>query len=140
MQMSLRDDHRRALAILARRPDGRTEADMLGHGFTAALLTELVESGLATANPQDTRGGRYSVTVAWITITDAGRVAIALRSPPEKSPAGCKRGHAHRDAGGQVLRAPDHRRSSRRSGRAIIMLLHAICSRPHMKKPVDGLG
>jgi hypothetical protein len=78
VQMSLSDDRRRALVILARRPDGRTEADMRAHGFPVALLTELVQSGLATAHSQDTRGGgQHSVTVAWITITDVGRVAIA---------------------------------------------------------------
>ena len=55
--MSLSDDRRRALVILARRPDGRTEADMRAHGFPVALLTEMVQSGLATAHSQDTRGG-----------------------------------------------------------------------------------
>jgi hypothetical protein len=70
VQMSLSDDRRRALVIVARHPDGRTEADMRAHGFPVALLTELVQSGLATAHSQDTRGGGQ--LVAWITITDAG--------------------------------------------------------------------
>jgi hypothetical protein len=73
----LNDEQRRALDLLARRPNGRTEADMLAHGFTFDLLADLVQSGLATAEPQDTRHGRNSVTVTWMTITDAGRVAIA---------------------------------------------------------------
>jgi hypothetical protein len=74
----LSDEQRRALDLLARRPSGRTEADMLAHGFTFDLLADLVQSGgLATAEPQDTRHGRNSVTVTWMTITDAGRVAIA---------------------------------------------------------------
>jgi hypothetical protein len=74
---NLNGEHRRALGILARSPNGCTEADMLAYGFKVALLADLAQGGLATANPQDTRGGRHSVTVAWITITDAGRLTIA---------------------------------------------------------------
>jgi hypothetical protein len=74
---SLNDKHQRALGILARSPNGCAEADMLAYGFKCALLADLVQNGLVTANPQDTREGRHSVTVAWITITDAGRKAIA---------------------------------------------------------------
>jgi hypothetical protein len=71
----LTDEHQRALGLLARRPNGRAEADMQAHGFTFDLLADLVQSGLATAQPQDTRRGRNSVTVTWMTITDAGRAA-----------------------------------------------------------------
>jgi hypothetical protein len=73
---SLNDKHRRALGILARSPNGCAEADMLAYGFKFALLADLVQSGLATADAHDTRSGCHSVTVAWMTITDAGRVAI----------------------------------------------------------------
>jgi hypothetical protein len=38
-----------------------------------------------------------------------------------------------------VLRFPDYRRSSRRPGRAL-MLLRGTCSLPHMKKPRPGRG
>jgi hypothetical protein len=45
VQMNLSDDHRRALALLARRPDCRTEVELLRHGFTRVLLADLVQSG-----------------------------------------------------------------------------------------------
>jgi hypothetical protein len=57
---NLTDEHRRALQILTGAPDGCTEAEMLTHGFE-----------LATLVPRDT------LPVMWITLTEAGRKAIA---------------------------------------------------------------
>jgi hypothetical protein len=42
-------DQRRALRLLAAAPNGATEAIMLAHGFTNAMLDALVRDGLATA-------------------------------------------------------------------------------------------
>jgi hypothetical protein len=49
---------------------------LLGYGFKLAVLTTLIEDGLATALMRDTRQSRRSVLVAWIMITEAGRKAI----------------------------------------------------------------
>jgi hypothetical protein len=68
---TLTDEHRRALRILAGQPHGCTEADMLMHGFELATLGDLMFRGLALALPRD------MLPVLWITITDAGRQAIA---------------------------------------------------------------
>jgi hypothetical protein len=38
--------------VLARSTNGRTEAMLLAHGFTTAMLTVLVRDGLATASPE----------------------------------------------------------------------------------------
>jgi hypothetical protein len=67
----------RALRLLAAAPNGRTEAIMLAHGFTNALLDGLVRGGLATADRRAMRAGRQPVEVTWLVITDAGRQALA---------------------------------------------------------------
>jgi hypothetical protein len=73
----LTNEHRRALRLLARRPDGCAQVVLLGYGLKLAVLAALMGDGLATAKPQDTRAGRQSVTVAWMAITEAGQKAIA---------------------------------------------------------------
>jgi hypothetical protein len=67
----LTDESRRALQILTGAPDGCTEAEMLTHGFELATLGDLIFAGLAMAAPRDT------LPVMWITLTEAGRKAIA---------------------------------------------------------------
>jgi hypothetical protein len=47
--MAMSRDQRRALRLLAGSPLGVTEAIMLAHGFTNAMLDALVRDGLATA-------------------------------------------------------------------------------------------
>jgi len=70
-------DQRRALHLLAGSPLGVTEAIMLAHGFTNAMLDALVRDGLATAEQREVRAGRQPIKVIWLTITDAGRLALA---------------------------------------------------------------
>jgi hypothetical protein len=43
------DHRRRALTVLAGSPDGCTEALLMAHGFTTALLADLVRDGFVTA-------------------------------------------------------------------------------------------
>jgi hypothetical protein len=54
---------------------------MLAHGFTDVLLTRLVRDGLATAEPRAMRAGRRPIKLTWLTITDAGRRALAGLDP-----------------------------------------------------------
>jgi hypothetical protein len=60
----------RALELLARYPNGCSEALMLAHGFTVVFLAALVRGRLATA-------GLNATHVVWIQITDLGREALA---------------------------------------------------------------
>jgi len=75
--MAISRDQRRALRLLAGSPLGVTEAIMLAHGFTNAMLDAMVRDGLATAEQREMRAGRQPIKVIWLTITDAGRLALA---------------------------------------------------------------
>jgi hypothetical protein len=69
-------DRRRALRILATSPDGRGEAVLFAHGFTPALLADLVRGGLAIRKTQ--RVGRWQqIDVARLKITEAGRRVLS---------------------------------------------------------------
>jgi hypothetical protein len=60
----------RALAFLANRPSGVTEALLLARGFSRRMLLGLVRQGLATLTYESGRvGGK-------VQITAAGRVAL----------------------------------------------------------------
>jgi hypothetical protein len=72
----LSDEQRRALQLLARSPNGCTEALMMAHGFEGAMLGKLVVDGLALATPHHTQAGHRKMIVVWISITTAGRKAI----------------------------------------------------------------
>jgi hypothetical protein len=74
--MALNRDQRRALRLLADAPNGATATIMLAHGFTIALLDDLVLRGLATAEKRAMRAGRRPIKVTWLMITDAGRQAL----------------------------------------------------------------
>jgi phage portal protein BeeE len=74
---TLTDEQRRALRLLARSPNGSTEALMLAHGFESAMLSDLVLNGLAVAVDHSTMAGRRRMKVTWLRITAAGRQAIA---------------------------------------------------------------
>ena len=50
---------------------------MLAHGFTYTVLDTLVRAGLATAEQREMRAGRQPIKVVWLTITEAGRLALA---------------------------------------------------------------
>jgi hypothetical protein len=75
--MAMSTEQRRALRLLAGSPFGVTEAIMLAHGFTNATLDTSVRDGLATAEKREVRTGRQPIKVIWLTITDAGRLALA---------------------------------------------------------------
>jgi hypothetical protein len=74
---NLTDEQRRALQLLARSPNGCTEALMLAHGFESAMLSDLVLNGLAVAVDHSTMAGRRRIKVTWLRITAVGRKAIA---------------------------------------------------------------
>jgi hypothetical protein len=71
------DGVRRALGFLSGSPGGRTLANMRAQGFTDAALDRLVREGLAVIKPETMSADTRRVTVVWITLTDAGRRAIA---------------------------------------------------------------
>jgi hypothetical protein len=73
----LSDEQRRALRLLARSPNGCTEALMMAHGFELAMLAKLVIDGLAVAVDHSTMAGRRRMKVTWLRIAAAGRKAIA---------------------------------------------------------------
>jgi hypothetical protein len=73
----LTDEQRRALQLLARSPDGCTEALMMAYGFPIEMLGDLAMAGFALATPHDTRAWRQPMLVVWMTITEVGRKAIA---------------------------------------------------------------
>ena len=74
---ALSTEQRRALRLLADNPVGCAEAIVLAHGFTSGLIEDLVREGLATILPGTRRAGRRHIKVVWVTITDAGRRALA---------------------------------------------------------------
>jgi hypothetical protein len=46
------------------------------HGFTVEMLAGLVRGGLATATPKTMHAGGQPIEVTWLTIADAGRLAL----------------------------------------------------------------
>jgi hypothetical protein len=60
---------RRALTLLAGSPGGATETILLAHGFTAKLIAELVDAGLATAARQRVGAFGREITVTRIRIS-----------------------------------------------------------------------
>ena len=76
MNMTLGQDLREALGMLAASLRGRMESLMQAHGFGVGTLRSLVREGLATAD----RGPAYfnpGAIVTMLEITEAGRRAIA---------------------------------------------------------------
>ena len=70
------DERRRALKMLADLPEGSTEALLLAHGFTSAVIAELVDTGLATSTIEPFLADGRIVDVMRFRITDAGRKAL----------------------------------------------------------------
>jgi hypothetical protein len=64
-------DRRRALELLASRPDGYTEAIMLAHGFSTEMLVRLVRDGLASAKAEHMVAGGQRLEIARVKITAA---------------------------------------------------------------------
>jgi hypothetical protein len=79
MAVTLSVERRRLLRLLARCPDGCTEALLMAYGFSIKFLADVVFDGLATAELSTTRAGNREVIVVWMQITDAGRRAIGAR-------------------------------------------------------------
>jgi hypothetical protein len=66
---------RRALALLARAPDGHTDMVLRARGFSRKVIDGLIHDGFATAST--TQAGRVQrVNVVRIKITEAGRQAL----------------------------------------------------------------
>jgi hypothetical protein len=70
-------DRRRALELLAASPDGCTEALMFANGFTAELLVELVQAGLASAHAERMIADGKMTEVGRVKISEAGWQALA---------------------------------------------------------------
>jgi hypothetical protein len=70
-------DQLRALRMLGSSTTGCTVTVMMEHGFKLEMLTEVVSNGLAKATRGTLPGGRRRIEVTWLTITDAGRRALA---------------------------------------------------------------
>jgi hypothetical protein len=67
------DEQRRALQLLARSPDGCTEALMMANGFPIEMPGDLATAGLALATPKDTRAAApvaRMVTPSGMPLTD----------------------------------------------------------------------
>jgi hypothetical protein len=79
------DEWRRALNMLADLPQGSTEALLLAHGFTSAVIGGLLDTGLATSTTEPILAGGRRVEVTRIRITYRGYVALERRAkPPER--------------------------------------------------------
>jgi hypothetical protein len=70
---------RRALELLASCPNGCTEALMLANGFTVEQMMVLVQSGLASAEPERMVVGPRTIERARVRITEAGRRVLNPR-------------------------------------------------------------
>jgi hypothetical protein len=91
---NLTDEQRRALQLLARSPNGCTEALLMAHGFELAMLGKLLVDGHALATPHETRAGSKPMVVVWLQITAAGRKAIRGLSISRPAPAATPRSTA----------------------------------------------
>jgi hypothetical protein len=68
---------RRALEMLATSgPTGATEAIMLAHGFSAALLAGLTRNGLVIGTIGTVHAGARVIQVRRLSITAAGQLAL----------------------------------------------------------------
>jgi hypothetical protein len=69
---------RRALELLASSPNGATkELLVVVNGFGRDMIAGLVRTGLATADREIVKARGNTIKVVRITITDAGRRALA---------------------------------------------------------------
>ena len=75
----LSPEHRRALALLAEAgPRGVPEALLIDvHGFALDTLISLLERRHVTVIPETVKAGERRMRIVRVTITDAGRRAIA---------------------------------------------------------------
>jgi hypothetical protein len=73
----LGDEQLRALLLLARSPNGCTEAVLMAHGFPSEMLEELLTTGLVKASPEGMRIARRRRKVLCFQIAEVGRKAAA---------------------------------------------------------------
>jgi hypothetical protein len=67
----------RALTLLAKNPDGCSEANMLACGFSVSLFNRLALAGLATLHIEREERGDKPIEIVRLKITDAGWRALA---------------------------------------------------------------
>ena len=79
--MTLNGERPRALALLARSPNGRTETFMLFRGCTRQHLDGLIRAGLASATKEWVGRGRQ-IEITRIKLTEAGRATLSKRYAP----------------------------------------------------------
>jgi arginine/ornithine N-succinyltransferase beta subunit len=75
--MKLFPEHRDVLNLLANNERGCTEALLMAHGFKHQVLVDLIRAGFARADIEAVRAGSRKMDVVRVTITDAGRRAVA---------------------------------------------------------------
>jgi hypothetical protein len=76
--MMLSAEQRRALAMLATPGhNGATQPFLIAHGFRSAMISGLVNRGLATLTREHIRAGGKMIHVTKVRITAAGRDALA---------------------------------------------------------------
>jgi hypothetical protein len=73
---NLPDSYRRALEMLADRPDGVAEALLIARGLKPMLIAALIEAGLVTVDGRDVLAGGRMVEVRRIRLTGAGSKAL----------------------------------------------------------------
>jgi hypothetical protein len=75
--MTITVEQRRALKVLADASTrGCAEAVLRAHGFDAAMLAELINTGLVSRMPERVRAGQHLVDIARLRITKAGQGVI----------------------------------------------------------------
>jgi hypothetical protein len=75
--MTLSEEQRRALEMLANAGEGGSTLDMLiANGFPAEVLAGLVSDGLAMMQGETMKVNERTVEIIRVMITDAGRNAI----------------------------------------------------------------
>ena len=70
-------EEKRALQLLAGTPHGYTKKTLRAHGFRDGLLSRIVRAGLAVAKPEIVKADGRTLSLVRLTITDAGRQALA---------------------------------------------------------------
>jgi hypothetical protein len=70
-------EEKRALQLLAGTPHGYTKKTLRAHGFRDGLLSRIVRAGFATTNFETVKARGRTLGMLRLTITDAGRRALA---------------------------------------------------------------